>query len=423
MVLQTETRAKIEAIRTALEKGDRDAIAPLIASFVAARPTLAAVPATGNGLDPSTASDPLAALAQTYRPEKIVALEDLAASLAMEEQLLLQECGLDHPRVRTIQKKQEIVKAQIADLAKGMFKIVDGKQVKKHPDFIEAYEDSLREELKWQQMEGQALDKLFQDERDAARGLSESQAQDENFRHDIANLQTLFDTVVKRLSEIDLVKDAGGVRTNVVSTAEIGKQIEPRLLTAVGMGGFLGALAAFGLGWLTEVLDKRFRAPEDVRSMLGVPILGHIPAFERKNLKVSSSTAVAAISPTLCVVHNPKGTNAEAYRALRTAIFFNAHAAGRKVIQVTSPNPGDGKTTTSANMAFSMAESGKRVLLVDADFRRPRIHKLSGLENTLGLWQVVEGEAEIGEAIHATGVAELMGHDLRADGPPTRRNC
>ena len=411
MVLQAQTRSKIEAVQAAIEKGDRDAIGPMLEPFVAARQAAAAVPggtpAIAGGPDASEkSSDPGAVLAQSYRPEKVATLEDLAASLAIEEQLALEDFGPDHPRVKAIRKKQELVKEQIAAAAKGLFQTVDGKQVKQI-DFAEAYANSLRVELSWEQKEAEALDALFQQERDASSALSEYQMRDQTFREKIDQLKQLYTVVIKRLDEINLVKDAGGVKTNILLAPEAGKQVETKRSATIGMGGFLGALVAVMLSWLTEVVDKRFRTPEDVRATLGLPVLGHIPAFETKELKVSRSTALAAVSPGLCVVHHPKGRNAEAYRALRTALYFNVHAAGHKVIQVTSPNPGDGKSTISANMALSMAESGKRVLLIDADLRRPRVHKLFGVHNSIGLWQVIDGEAEIDEATQVTEVPNL----------------
>ena len=140
---------------------------------------------------------------------------------------------------------------------------------------------------------------------------------DEDFREKIDQLKQLYNVVIKRLDEINLVKDTGGVKTNILLATEVGKQVETKRSATIGMGGFLGALVAVMLSWLTEVIDKRFRTPEDVRNTLGLPVMGHIPAFETKDLKVSSSTALAGISPRLCVVHHPKGRNAEAYRSLR----------------------------------------------------------------------------------------------------------
>ena len=117
--------------------------------------------------------------------------------------------------------------------------------------------------------------------------------------------------------------------------------------------------------------------------------------------------AIAAISPVLCVAHRPKCVQSEAYRAVRTAIYFSAHAKGQKIFQVSSPRAGDGKSTTALNLALSMAESGQKVLVIDADFRRPRIHKMLALENERGLWDVIERDMEIPDAVQASGIDNL----------------
>ena len=355
MVLQAETRSKIEAIDAAIKKGNRKAAAFLIAGFAAGTQAAAAVaggtsPTATAGHETSpTAVEPGALLAQPVRANKITSLEDLADNLALEEQLLLEEYGPDHPRVRVMRKKRELLQERIAATTKAALKTVDGQLTGKPIDFIDDYLESLHEELVWQQEEARGLDELFQQERDAARGLSEYQVRDEGFRNEIGRTQQLFNVVIKRLDEINLVKDSGGVKTNVVSAPEVGQQIAPKLANAVGMGGFLGALAAFILGCVVEVLNTQFRTPDDIRGMLGLEILGHIPVLDVKPRRNSLSGPLAALSPTLCVVHHPKGTNAEAYRLQCTAIYFNAHAADQKIIQITSPNVGDGKSITSTN--------------------------------------------------------------------------
>jgi capsular exopolysaccharide synthesis family protein len=88
-------------------------------------------------------------------------------------------------------------------------------------------------------------------------------------------------------------------------------------------------------------------------------------------------------------------------------LYFNAGGKGHQVIQVTSPNPGDGKSTLTANLAVAIAQSGKRVVLVDCDFRKPRVHKIFGVSPDIGLASVIAGDAELGRAIQPSAVPGL----------------
>jgi capsular exopolysaccharide synthesis family protein len=117
---------------------------------------------------------------------------------------------------------------------------------------------------------------------------------------------------------------------------------------------------------------------------------------------------MSPIAEILCTYHRPKSTYSEGYRAVRTALNFGIRGEGHKVIQITSPDPGDGKSTLSGNLAVCMAQSGRRVLLVDADFRRPRVHKLFGVEPGMGMSSVIQGTAELPEAIVPTDVDNLF---------------
>jgi capsular exopolysaccharide synthesis family protein len=96
----------------------------------------------------------------------------------------------------------------------------------------------------------------------------------------------------------------------------------------------------------------------------------------------------------LIALHAPSNQHCEAYRAIRTSIFFKAQETGAKVIQMTSPTPGDGKSSTISNLAASMAQSGRKVLVIDADLRKPKLHKYFGLDNEIGLTTAVYGEME-----------------------------
>jgi capsular exopolysaccharide synthesis family protein len=98
---------------------------------------------------------------------------------------------------------------------------------------------------------------------------------------------------------------------------------------------------------------------------------------------------------------------AEAYRSIRTALYFGTRGQEHKVIQVTSADAGDGKTTLVCNLAVSLAQSGKKVCLLDADFRRSRLHDMFGIDKPIGISSVMAGKAELTDAIYATGVENL----------------
>ena len=100
------------------------------------------------------------------------------------------------------------------------------------------------------------------------------------------------------------------------------------------------------------------------------------------------------IEPIVCTYHRPKSQVSEAFRAVRTALYFNTQGKQNSVIQVTSPTPGDGKSTLASNLAVSIAQSGKRVLLVDADMRRPRQHATFGISSRVGFATVLSGQSQ-----------------------------
>jgi succinoglycan biosynthesis transport protein ExoP len=117
--------------------------------------------------------------------------------------------------------------------------------------------------------------------------------------------------------------------------------------------------------------------------------------------------AASGIDATIQAFHAPKSRESEAVRGLRTAIYFKNSDARRTVLQVTSSNSGDGKTTLASNLAVSLAQSGKRVLLIDADLRPPRIAKMFGIESEEGLSTVIATDVEVADATQRTPVANL----------------
>jgi capsular exopolysaccharide synthesis family protein len=323
--------------------------------------------------------------------------------LLLEEQMLLEDFGQEHPKIKSIRKKIEITRSHLRSNGMEDSPPADDGQKKAGPtDFVSVYLDSLRQDLRAIDEKQKELDDLFITEADEAKKLSNFEVTDETLRQDIARTQQLFEGVVKRLEEINLIQDYGKMKTRVLNNAPPGWQIAPVMSRIVGFAGTMGFFAGCAIAFLLEMADKRFRSPEEITERLGVPVIGHIPYF-----KADKGDSSSAIDGSLCVYHRPKSNLAEAYRGIRTALYFSTRGEGHKVIQVSSPNPGDGKSTMAANLAVAIAQSGKRTMIIESDFRRPRVHKLFGLERDIGVTSVIAGESELSDAIQETGIENL----------------
>ncbi len=372
-----QTKARVEAIEAALKRGgNREALGLLIGSTDFQKSS------------PRTRRD---------------SFDERVFTMLLEEQSLLEQFGPDHPKVRTLHKQIDLLRSQLAGLPAG--------QLDKRVDFLSLFIESLKEEMKIGDQKLIELDKVFAQEREAARKTSVTQLADEQYRGEIARMQQLFNQVIKRLQEINLLKDYNGISTRLISPPVVGAQVKPKLVVAMSMAALMGLLAGFGVVYLVEIADKSFRSPDQIRRHLGLPVVAHIPVYHAKKRAVHAgnghSETNGHLSGSLCTVYQPRSRQAEAFRAVRTSLYFSAQNEGHKVIQVTSPNPGDGKTTLAANLAVAIADSGKMTLLVDGDFRRPRVRKLFALDKNIGLCSVLKGDADIPDAIQATPVANL----------------
>lgn len=175
-------------------------------------------------------------------------------------------------------------------------------------------------------------------------------------------------------------------RSNVLSIVERARipnsPTGTSVMNATLLGALVGATLAGGLALLIEYLDDRVRTTDRVVQFLGLPVLGAIARYGgRKTLGYPER-----------LLTNPTVPNAvaESYRALRTNLLFSRDGKEQSVFVVTSPGPIEGKTTTASNLAVSLAQAGLRVLLIDADLRRPKIHESFGLPNKVGLTTLLQ---------------------------------
>jgi capsular exopolysaccharide synthesis family protein len=157
-------------------------------------------------------------------------------------------------------------------------------------------------------------------------------------------------------------------------------------------------LGAVGLAFAAEYFDRSITTQQQIEDNLGITFLGIVPSIERsKDGKAQD----------LIVHTEPKSAVAECLRAVRTNLLFMSPEKPLKTILVTSAGPQEGKTTTATSLAIAMAGSGNRVLLVDADMRRPRIHRIFGAANNFGLSSLILGEGSLATAAKETEIPGL----------------
>lgn len=324
--------------------------------------------------------------------------------LHVQEKMLMQLYGPEHPRVKALQEEIQ--------MRENFYRAKEQEREKSQPadDYLETYITSLQQEVREAELQEQALNELFEKQHNLAKKYELYELQDEQYKADIERTKELFRSVVSRLQEINLVKDHGGYEARVLADPAPGAQVEPVLSMSLSMGGMLGLVCAFGIAMLVDLADKSFRSADEIRQQLGLPVLAHIPVMHVEAEKGKDHK----IDLSVVSHHEPKSREAEAYRRVRTSLYFSTSGQNHRVIQVTSPDPSDGKTTLATNLAVSIAQSGKRVLLVDADFRRPRVEKIFGVPRDGGMTQVITGEIEVADAIVPSDVENL---DLLPCGP------
>lgn len=348
--------------------------------------------------------------AETLTGKTALTLEQQLFPLLLEEKRLLEAYGPDHPDVQSVRARIEATRSFFALPSAAYSKAVD-TTVKGRPadptKLVEMYTDFLQHQLARLNTSEQLLAEMYQAEHAAARELTGFELKDEEFRRNIARTQGLYDGIVKQLQDISLVKDYGGFDARVITPAGLGEKVAPKAMLVFPLSIILGLMAGGGLAVLAEITDKSFRTPDEIRRQLGLPIIGHIPEIEPigQNGEVEVPGA-ETIEPMVYTFHHRMSTAAEAYRGVRTALYFSG-GGNNRVLQITSPKAGDGKSTLAANVAVSIAQSGKRTLLIDADLRKPRQHKLFGLAASVGLSSVIGLDAEPADAIHATAVPNL----------------
>jgi capsular exopolysaccharide synthesis family protein len=173
----------------------------------------------------------------------------------------------------------------------------------------------------------------------------------------------------------------------------------------------LGLIGGIGLVLFLDYINNKVESVEDIDRYLKLPALGVIPVFEQPKGRKALGNGESETGEELVPVKNRNDGNviltqveanssiAESYRQLRTSLLLSSAGHAPRTLLITSSQPAEGKTTTSVNTAISLAQTGSAVLIVDADLRRPRVHKIFGLKNSAGLCNYLAGDCDLASLI------------------------
>jgi len=245
------------------------------------------------------------------------------------------------------------------------------------------------------------LASYFEQQRQQAILLNNQVARYTLLQSEYEQTRKLCDLLDERIKELSVIEETGALNITVLETAEPALEpSEPQKAQVMALALGLGLFAGAGLALLREWKDQRLRSTEEISTLLQLPVLGVVPAMNGSRGRLGAHGQQ--------VRANPDSREAEAFRTLRTAVFFGIPQDEARTIVVTSPTPGEGKSTVVSNLAIAMAQAGQKVLVIDADFRRPTQHKIFQLDRqNRGLSAVLAGQLPLEQALEPSGVENL----------------
>ncbi len=342
----------------------------------------------------------VAKLPEAFSNASTVALQQKLGELTVQSAELSVKYGSRNPKVIETQQKMDALRKEIASSRQTL-------EEKLKAD----YERAVRDEASLKDALNRAKAEAVQQ--------NQSAIQYSILKQQVDTAKSLFTDFLQKTKQADIERHEQSRNVSIAQPATQGDLVGPRRGRTVLIALILSLALSIGLVYLLDHLDNRIKTVEDVNRYVHLPALGVIPAIDDKAPRkfLSSGQPAANVHGFKLAAHHSNVTAiadqqaahsvAEAYRALRTSVLLAAAGRPPKTILVTSSQPGEGKTTTTVNTAICLSQLGAKVLLVDADMRRPRVHKAFGMKNRQGLSTYLSSDVRLRDLIQTTSIPNL----------------
>jgi succinoglycan biosynthesis transport protein ExoP len=286
---------------------------------------------------------------------------------------------------------------------------------------VRSVQSALDRDLTAAKAEESALSSLYEASKRRALDLNLAEIDYKKLLRTKNNTEKLYSLVLERTKESELTRMMKFNNIRIIDSALVPHIAEkPHVPLSIALGTITGLVLALGLAVAGELMDRSLKVPDDLERELGVSVLGLLPLVgaeasansydrkqRRKRLNGKKPTETSPNMAELVVHYHPSSAIAEAARAIRTNILFMAPDNPYRKLLVTSAGPAEGKTTVACCIAIAMAQAGQRVLLIDCDLRRPRVHRIFRRSNNVGLTSCLLDRTLLDSAILPSDVPNL----------------
>ncbi|MCL2348777.1 MAG: polysaccharide biosynthesis tyrosine autokinase [Planctomycetaceae bacterium] len=341
--------------------------------------------------------------------------KDTAYKLLLDKQLqrsqLMLGLGAGREEVAMVDSDIAILEDTIKKISLAETGFADQEKFMTPSDLLMVYRNGLENKLKEVESRATTIREMVEKERESSSAFVRwSNGYDSLVDQRNMKIQVLNETI-KKLTDHDAMQTSAGFWVDqLLIPTEAKFPVWPNPLIVFGAAVLLGVFMGCFLAYIADLSDRTFHSPAEVTVMVGIPVLAQLPklhSIQRKRKWLRSTKRAGVIAEEVITFHRPKSQEAETFRGLRTSLLVGLKMVEHSVLQVTSTNPHDGKTTVATNLAVSVANSRRRVLLIDCDLRSPNLHSIFGIVNGVGLSNYLYGEKTFEEVLLATPVENL----------------